>query len=738
MAALGTTGGDSYEGNDQDNLFVGLGGQDKVNGANGTDIFSYGYLHKPLSGLSPTSSVTFNLINGNAFWDGGGKEAFEKLYKNKTTGFDDYKPANTTFTKPGTLENIESISGGIATNATIGNDVFLAEGIDAKFDATVTITQIGDANQPEIIEISHAGDSGPFSLTFDGVSTSPFKFNQDAQTIQDALNALEYSDGDKLGQSVFTADDQVTVTEVNTGTPNYAWKIEFTQAGTRPQIRMNEGRDNTYLIPQHWGDDLIIDQGGLNELDFSFYTGEITDTVVDALLLRDGTAGSAVITPAKMNGQTQSLVVTASSGGFQLSLNHAVTAPIAYTADAATIKRSLKDALDANTPSDWPTGWGLDVAFVSSSDETTTFEIEFTGFTSQTISTIETTFYDDNWHFITGNDGMDRLTAVGAFTVDLGDHPTVKITSFSKPSDVLSTSSSAGLLAAQPSDEVSLNQGLASFESWVSNIGSSLDDLFTTDLPFLSFNVGGAIGIDGIGDTPAKVAAKVKEQVSDVVAAAFNSVSDGEVVTTQTIVDYANRPGNPFNSIDHATSSNLKEFQASVELASFKDNVDLSFDDSDLGAFGLQSRGSTPIVLEADLDLDFVFGLDEDGHFYVQDPKVSVDLTLDHEEPLDISVTLGPLGLGVEDGTMKFDVGLGFGTDGRIDFDALTGDVRGSLLGAPRLDSDASFNIYLPIELQGALAGLRATRPSLPENLTANLEHPAGCQDSLVPWQAPY
>ena len=96
----------------------------------------------------------------------------------------------------------------------------------------------------------------------------------------------------------------------------------------------------------------------------------------------------------------------------------------------------------------------------------------------------------------------------------------------------------------------------------------------------------------------------------------------------------------------------------------------------------MQASQNTPINLTAELDLDFVFGIDQNGQFYVADPTIFGRLLLDHDEPLDVTLSLGPLAMGVEDGTLNFEVGIGFGTDGRLTFDTLTGDTTGSLLGS--------------------------------------------------------
>ena len=718
-AANGTRGNDNYTGNLRDNIFVGLGGSDTVKGGDGLDTFSYGHLNLSRSASSqPATSVTFNLTDGNLFWDGGGKESFQAQYKNTTVGIDDYRPMDTTFANPGTLQSVEIISGGIASSATVGNDVFIGDNHDASFGGTVTVTQVGDEIQPTIVTISHTGQRGSFSLTFDGVTTDPLDFDQDAQTIQDELNRMRYREGDHSGQPVFADDDQVTVTAIDAGPTSYAWTIAFEQNGARPRLRMNAGTDHTYLIPAKWGDDLIIDQGGLNKLDFSSFKGTITHTILTGLLQDDGTAGTIEFSD-QGNGTTR-LTVAAASGQFLLSVGNVVTSPISYNSDATAMMNQIADALTLALPSNW----GVDVA--SGSDGPNLwFDITVTDDSNQTVSGLDSIFYDDTWHYITSEntdyDGTDengleqyRLTAVGAFGLKLGDNTIVA--NPVKPSNVLTTIASSLILGEGQTDEEVIGLGLNAFGTWIGNIGSTLDEMFAVSLPFLSLDVGEVIGLTGGDDTTAaKVAQQVAQQVTAVVANAF--ASEGEI-TTQSIVDAA-------DNIHSTLSTNLKEFRATVELGGYHEDVTLSFDGTDLGGFGLVAKQSTPIRLSADLDLDFTFGLDNDGGFYVDDPTILVRLSLDHDEPLDLSVTLGPLGMGVEDGTIKFDVGVGFGTDGRINFDTITGDTTGSLLGLPTLDGEASFNVYLPIELQGALAGLQGDPVFIAGNFKASPENRA-------------
>ena len=151
----------------------------------------------------------------------------------------------------------------------------------------------------------------------------------------------------------------------------------------------------------------------------------------------------------------------------------------------------------------------------------------------------------------------------------------------------------------------------------------------------------------------------------------------------------------------------LTEFVANLELTSTSTDLTLSLDT--LADLGLDLRGflsltqSEPLRLEAALDLRFGFGLDGTTHdFYIEDPTLVARVTLDHENPLDISLSVGPLGIGIEDGILFFQAGLMVPTEGRYG----VADLENLEIGSLRFDPESSYEVDLPFKLQGALAGL--------------------------------
>ncbi|MCB1967836.1 MAG: hypothetical protein KDI64_17865, partial [Candidatus Accumulibacter sp.] len=289
-------------------------------------------------------------------------------------------------------------------------------------------------------------------------------------------------------------------------------------------------------------------------------------------------------------------------------------------------------------------------------------------------------------------DGLNTLTTYGDFTFIGLDPAQVTLV---KPSAALSSRTSSG----DASDEKKLADGLSAFATWIATAGDSIVTSFEEvgTLPYTDFSFTSLLGAENIADLAQTISKQVAAEVAGPVSAIFAS---GDA-TAQTLADAV-------SSVRLGHSSGAQDFTASVDLADFRHGFTLNLGDNIFGDFGLAVTQSTPVNLDLALDLDFDFGLDASGDFYVADPTVFLRLELGSgAPPLDISVALGPLAMGIEDGEVSFELGLGVGTDGRLSIDTLNGDVSGSLLGTPKLGSDASFNLYLPVELQGALAGLQ-------------------------------
>ena len=198
--------------------------------------------------------------------------------------------------------------------------------------------------------------------------------------------------------------------------------------------------------------------------------------------------------------------------------------------------------------------------------------------------------------------------------------------------------------------------------------------------------------------------------------------------------------------VSAAPSNLLTEFQADLELTSTcwevvvagspagsGDCTQVEFSLDFLNSLGLDLTSfvnltmSEPLQLEAALDLRFVFGIDStSGDFFIENPSLVGRVTVDHDNPLDISLNVGPVGVGIDDGTFFLRVGVELPTEGRF----TTGDFSQLEVGSLRFDSQSSYEINFPLVLKGALASLGSeigtlhgsfNRPGNPATGTDNL-----------------
>jgi len=251
--------------------------------------------------------------------------------------------------------------------------------------------------------------------------------------------------------------------------------------------------------------------------------------------------------------------------------------------------------------------------------------------------------------------------------------------------------SGATVDAAEPLDKDTLLSGLNGFASWAADFNPI--DTLVPDIPGLPF-------IDESLDdfwnvTGTQVTARIEAAVHDEIASVF---ANDTSVTTEDLL--------ALDVLSATDSGSLKEFKATLNLAEASKSVDLSFDSSSfLGDLGfLLPAGVTqsePIELSTGLELEFVFGLDGGGEFYVEDPLVTGRLSMGHENPFGLALNIGPVGIGIDDGTFALDLALELGAEGHYsvtDLDTLT-------LDDPVLDSRSYYDFNLPIKLLGALAG---------------------------------
>ncbi len=258
------------------------------------------------------------------------------------------------------------------------------------------------------------------------------------------------------------------------------------------------------------------------------------------------------------------------------------------------------------------------------------------------------------------------------------------------------------------SDQEKILGGLDAFADWAEEledkISTSIKESFT--VPFVD------LGLKDLWDTTGGV---ITDSIVNGIRADIVGVFDGnDHVTTEDFL--------ALDVISASPSNLLTEFQADLELTSTCWDVSVAgtaptgsgctpieFSLDFLNGLGLDLTSfvdltmSEPLRLEAALDLRFVFGLDsQTGEFFMEDPSLIARATLDHDEPLDVSLNVGPIGVGVVGGNVFFQAGIQLPTEGRFS----AGDLSNLEVGTLRFDPQSSYEIDLPLKMQGALAGL--------------------------------
>ncbi|MEC9097316.1 MAG: matrixin family metalloprotease, partial [Planctomycetota bacterium] len=248
-----------------------------------------------------------------------------------------------------------------------------------------------------------------------------------------------------------------------------------------------------------------------------------------------------------------------------------------------------------------------------------------------------------------------------------------------------------GDLVTRLSTEKLYEEGLEQFAEWASKLN---DEVVTTldsgiDLPFID------LGLSDIWEsTGGKITAAITEVIQNEILPMFAS---GVSLTSADLLD--------FESISAAPSGTPGEFQADFVVASTDYDLQLSTDTLTQIGLDISSFASieqnVPLNVEAAIDIRFVFGVDASGYFFVEDPSLVGRVSADHDEPIDLSLLVGPLGIGIEDGTLKFDAGIVWPAKGRYGI----GEFDNFEISTPGFDQQSGYELNLPIELKGMFAG---------------------------------
>ncbi|MCH5374669.1 MAG: hypothetical protein JJ992_11895, partial [Planctomycetes bacterium] len=183
------------------------------------------------------------------------------------------------------------------------------------------------------------------------------------------------------------------------------------------------------------------------------------------------------------------------------------------------------------------------------------------------------------------------------------------------------------VLTLDSSDQSKLSVGLEAFGGWVAALGERLDETLTNSvrIPLLGgVSIAGVFGLDG--NTATKLTQGLQAEIVDQVASVFGPGGDQDGDGKITNLDLA-----LLSNVEFAPSTNAVAFMATVELSSldFQDSYaldpsNLSLAGIDPATLGLQIESDNPPMLDVvgGMDLEFVFGLDSEGRFYVEAPQL--------------------------------------------------------------------------------------------------------------------
>ena len=204
------------------------------------------------------------------------------------------------------------------------------------------------------------------------------------------------------------------------------------------------------------------------------------------------------------------------------------------------------------------------------------------------------------------------------------------------------TKAHSAQLQATATDQEKLHQGLTAFASWATDFSAEMSDMLSAPfgMPFLDVGLG-----DLWNQTGAKITDRINQGIRDEIMTVFAS---GDPVSSADLI--------ALDVISPSRTGRLGSFQVDLEVDSIPKDLQLNFDfltDLGLDVTGLpEIEQSEPLHLEAALDVRYDFGIDAEGSFCIEDPSLVGRVTANHERPLDVSLNMGPVGVGIEQGTI--------------------------------------------------------------------------------------
>ena len=231
----------------------------------------------------------------------------------------------------------------------------------------------------------------------------------------------------------------------------------------------------------------------------------------------------------------------------------------------------------------------------------------------------------------TGPAGIDLLTAI---MHEVGHVLAISHPNVADPNNVMngvldtgvrvSPTESNGTVGLSPEDK--LDAGLAEFKTWAPNLAERVDTYLqaVTTIPFTNTSLADLLDID-FGQFNTSLSPKI-QALQDAVGVYFDSTTDPN--TNDLLLALQDIP-----DVTVTTTPGVQQFDVSILLSEYQQAISLELDNLELDLadygidfplpfdFGLNVTQSQPLQLSVDVSLDFSFGIDGSGEFFVLDPS---------------------------------------------------------------------------------------------------------------------
>ncbi len=558
--------------------------------------------------------------------------------------------------------------------------------------APAQLTRNSNDSSNQIQTLSTNANVGVFSLSYNGVKTTPLAFNSSAKQIEDALNALANLSGVSVsGQGsgndpweiilgstgnfdalTYNTNNITLVTVDASNSIQFGLyqldtsalttratinNIEAIQGGSQNDLFFGASGDNRYQFSKGWGQDIIIEQSSSGEdlLEFVDFSTAEKDALKDLKLggihvywMDNGTSIDYVIALNTEGEVPDDKKATfnlgsnwAKSGigtGIQL-LKNTIGPLQAETAGIKTglvaLDSTLANAAFTEAKTLW-TAAGL-------TGNLANFTLAFSDLPDNELANFDATNNIINLDITAAGHGW-YTNASGTPDADKIDLLTVLVHEMGH----------AGGLEHSASDISVMNSTLATGERSI-DISSLLANAVKSDADKLldglgaldqwSNNLGtnldkelSKIGLPFIGDAFSTLGLDqlANNAVGDSVAVLKNSLNDYLSSTTTPDIDdllnYFNNDTNLSNFKISRSDSSIQSYAVIIEVIGFDENIDINLDDWSLDSLPIDLpfsvQSGTPLNINGGVFFNFDFGLDENGNFYSADPGLELSLSI--------------------------------------------------------------------------------------------------------------